>query len=250
MIIITSLISEARVILMQHKHSPCMRILFLMLSMTIAMAGCAQDKDQHHTPSGGSAALLLKAAANNDTTTVKQLLTGKTEVDARDNKKRTALMVATYQHHTAVAALLIAAGADVNAQDDIFNSPFLYAGAEGYLDILQLCLKAGANYNIYNRYGGTALIPACERGHVEVVRTLLQDKTFPIDHINRLGWTGLLEAIILSHGGPAHVQIVQMLTDAGSNVNLADKDGITPLTHARQRGFKEIASILEKAGAK
>lgn len=218
--------------------------------MTIAMTGCAQDK-QAANPSGGDRnSLLLKAAATNDTAVIKQVLTGKTNIEARDNKQRTALMVATYHHHTAAAALLIAAGADVNAQDDMLNSPFLYAGAEGYLDILQLCLKAGANYKVYNRYGGTALIPACERGHVEIVRTLLQDKAFPIDHVNRLGWTGLLEAIILSNGGPAHVQIVQMLVDAGCKVNLADKDGVTPLAHARQRGFKEIAGILERAGAK
>lgn len=218
--------------------------------MTIAMNGCAQDK---HTPApsgGNNSSLLLKAAAANDTVVIRQLLAGKTDTEARDNKQRTALMLATYNHHTAAAALLIAAGADVNAQDDILNSPFLYAGAAGYSDILLLCLKAGADYKVYNRYGGTALIPACERGHVEVVRTLLQDKTFPIDHVNRLGWTGLLEAIILSNGGPAHVQIVQMLVDAGCKVDLADKDGITPLAHARQRGFKEIAGILERAGAK
>jgi ankyrin repeat protein len=216
----------------------------------MAMTGCAQDK-QTPAPSGGnSSSLLLEAAAANDTAVIRQLLAGKTDITARDNKQRTALMLATYRHHTAAAALLIAAGANVNAQDDILNSPFLYAGAEGYPDILQLCLKAGANYNIYNRYGGTALIPACERGHVEVVRTLLQDKTFPVDHVNRLGWTALLEAIILSDGGPAHVQIVQMLVNAGCNVNLADKDGVSPLAHARQRGFKEIAGILEKAGAK
>ncbi|WP_220100769.1 ankyrin repeat domain-containing protein [Chitinophaga oryzae] len=214
------------------------------------MTGCAQDK-QAATPSGSdSNSLLLKAAAANDTAVIKQLLAGKTNTEARDNKQRTALMIATYHHHTAAAALLTAAGADVNAQDDMLNSPFLYAGAEGYLDILQLCLKAGANYKVYNRYGGTALIPACERGHVEVVRTLLQDKTFPVDHVNRLGWTALLEAIILSNGGPAHVQIVQLLLDAGCKVNLADKDGITPLAHARQRGFKEIAGMLESAGAK
>ncbi|RBL90675.1 hypothetical protein DF182_29955 [Chitinophaga flava] len=209
--------------------------------MMMVMNGNAQDKN--------NSALLLKAAAANDTTAVKQLLAARTDVNVQDHKQRTALMIATYQHHTPVAALLVAAGADVNTQDDMLNSPFLYAGAEGYLDILQLCLK-GANYKIYNRYGGTALIPACERGHIEIVRTLLQDKSFPIDHVNRLGWTGLLEAIILSNGGPAHVQIVQMLVDAGCNVNLADKDGVTPLAHARSRRFKAITAILEKAGAR
>jgi ankyrin repeat protein len=94
------------------------------------------------------------------------------------------------------------------------------------------------------------LIPACEKGHIETVKELLKRKDFPIDHINRPGWTALLEAIILSDGGPTHVQIIQLLVNAGCNVNIADKDGITPLTHARNRSFTQIVAILEKAGAK
>ena len=130
------------------------------------------------------------------------------------------------------------------------DSPFLYAGASGYTKIVSYCLQHGADFTVFNRYNGTALIPACERGHVETVKEILKRKDFPIDHINRLGWTALLEAIILSDGGPAHVQIVQLLVDAGCNVNIADKDGITPLAHARKKQFTQIAAILEKARAK
>ena len=115
---------------------------------------------------------------------------------------------------------------------------------------MRYCLEDGADFTVLNRYNGTALIPACERGHVATVKELLKRKDFPIDHINRLGWTALLEAIILSDGDPAHVQIVQLLVNAGCNVNIADKDGITPLTHARDKDFKHIVAILEKAGAK
>ncbi|MBV7530353.1 ankyrin repeat domain-containing protein [Chitinophaga sp. sic0106] len=208
------------------------------------MTACSQDEKRSTVKD------LLTAAADNDTAAIKSLLQANAKLEQRDNKKRTPLMVAVYHHHPEAAALLIAAGADVNAQDDMQNSPFLYAGAEGYVDILQLCLQAGARFDVFNRYGGSALIPACERGHVEVVKTLLAVKDFPIDHVNRLGWTGLLEAIILSNGGPKHIQIVQLLVDAGANVNLADGDGVSPLAHARSKGFTEIVSILEKAGAK
>jgi len=80
------------------------------------------------------------------------------------------------------------------------------------------------------------------------VRTLIEAGV-DVDHVNKLGWTGLLEAIILSDGGPRHVEIVQLLVDAGADVNLADGDGVTPLAHARQRGYTEIAEILVAAGA-
>ena len=92
------------------------------------------------------------------------------------------------------------------------------------------------------------VIPAAERGHVEMVK-LLVHTAVDINHVNHLGWTALLEAIVLSVGGPRHQQIVQILVDAGADVNIGDKEGITPLQHARQKEFHEIVRILETAGA-
>jgi ankyrin repeat protein len=117
------------------------------------------------------------------------------------------------------------------------------------LDVLKLTNEAGADPAVTNRYGGTALIPACERGHADVVRYLLTNSDVDIDHVNRLGWTGLLEAIILSDGGPAHQEIVRILIEHGADVDLADGEGVTPLAHARARGYTEIARALREAGA-
>src|SRR5687767_11019684 len=96
-----------------------------------------------------------------------------------------------------------------------------------------------------NRFGGTALIPASDRGHVGVVRELLRTE-IPVDHVNRLGWTALLEAVILGDGGPVHQRIVRMLVAARADRELADRNGVTPLEHARRRGYAEIARILER----
>ena len=72
----------------------------------------------------------------------------------------------------------------------------------------------------------------------------------PLDHVNNLGWTALIEAVILGDGGPRHVATVRALVDAGADVGLADRQGITPLRHARARGYGEIAAILERAGGR
>jgi ankyrin repeat protein len=85
---------------------------------------------------------------------------------------------------------------------------------------------------------------------VEVVEELLAHTDVDVNHINNLGWTALLEAIVLSDGGPPHQQIVQLLVDHGADVNIADKNGVTPLRHARDRGFEAIERILVQAGAR
>jgi ankyrin repeat protein len=143
-----------------------------------------------------------------------------------------------------IARLLIEAGADVNAKDTIQDTPFLFAGAEGRDAILRLILATGkANLRDTNRYGGVALIPAAHHGHPSTVRILL-DTDIDIDHVNNLGWTALIEAVILSDGGPVHQEIVGLLVDAGADREIADRDGVTPLEHARRRGFKEMAERI------
>lgn len=191
----------------------------------------------------------LAAARDNDAVALTLLLAAGQPVDVRDSGGRTALLVATYADALDAARVLIEAGADVNAKDDIRDTPYLYAGAEGRTEILKLLLAAGANLTDTNRFGGTALIPAAEKGHPENVRLLLAAGVDP-DHVNGLGWTALLEAVILTDGGPVYQEIVADLIKGGADVNLADGDGVTPLAHARARGYAEIAKLLEAAGAK
>lgn len=44
------------------------------------------------------------------------------------------------------------------------------------------------------------------------------NKEIDVDHVNRLGRTALLEAIILGDGGPRHREIVRLLIHAGASV--------------------------------
>ena len=170
-------------------------------------------------------------------------------LEARDAQGRTPLLLATALDRVAIARALIAAGADVNAFDHQRDSPYLLAGAQGRLAILRMTLAHGADLRSTNRYGGTALIPAAERGHVETVRLLIAAGV-DVNHVNNLRWTALLEAILLGRGGPEHVQIVHDLVAARADVHLADGDGVTPLQHARQRGYRQIEAILLDVGAR
>ncbi len=215
----------------------------MLLSLVVAASPAFAEETGMETE-------LHVAAKANDADRVKALIASGAKLDARDKDQRTPLLVATHADAVNAARVLIEAGADVNARDNIRDTPFLYAGAEGRLEILKLTLATGkADLDDTNRYGGNALIPAAHHGHPETVRELLKTE-IEIDHINRLGWTALLETIILSDGGPVHQDILQQLIAAGADVNLADGDGVTPLTHAKQRGYKEMVTMLEKAGAR
>ena len=115
---------------------------------------------------------------------------------------------------------------------------------------LKLLLEAGASAKqVTSRYDGTALIAAAHLGHDEVVKLLIAAGA-PLDHVNNLGWTALIESIVLGQGGPRHVETLRAIVRAGANVNLADRNRQTPLQLARQRGYKAMIAILEQAGAK
>jgi len=208
------------------------------LALTMTLPAAAQNRDQ----------ALIAAGGMGDLAGVERLIHEGASVAARDPSGRTALLTATHGNHVAIARALIAAGADVNAKDAIEDSPFLYAGAEGRVEILKMTLPT-ADLKSTNRYGGTALIPAAHHGHPEAVRILL-GTAIDKDHVNKLGWTALLEAVILGDGGPVHTQIVRLLVEAGANVNIADREGITPLQHAKRRGYAEMVRILESRDAR
>ena len=194
---------------------------------------------------------LRTAAAAGDTDATATALAAGAAIDAADGTGRTALLLAVAGDRDATALLLVRSGADVNAQAANRDTPWLLAGARGRTAVLAAMLDAGrVDYTIRNRYGGNALIPACERGHVETVRLLLERSAIPVDHVNDLGWTALLEAVILGDGGPRHVAIVDLLLRHGASTAIGDRDGVRPLAHARTRGQPEVVRLLEAAGAR
>jgi len=192
---------------------------------------------------------LLTAASRDNAAGVTAALDAGAAIDARDTHGQTALLFAVQRGDLALARALIGRGADINAEALNHDTPWLLAGALGRTEILAAMLDTGnVNYSIRNRYGGNALIPACERGHVETVRLLLERSQIDVNHINNLGWTALLEAVILSDGGARHIEIVRMLLAAGADPNVADKDGVSPLQHARDRRYDAIAALIRDAG--
>ncbi|MGU9938194.1 hypothetical protein F0358_07300 [Empedobacter brevis] len=222
-----------------------MKTVLILMAMMTTVASCYSTPTENSNTEIMNEKDILNAVKNNDIQAVRKALENGADVNTTDNSRRSLLLIATNKTNIEMAKLLVKYGADVNQQADNLDSPFLYAGASGQTELVQLFLNHGARFDVFNRYNGSALIPACERGHIETVKLLANTKDYPIDHVNRLGWTGLMEAIILGDGSKKYQQIVQILKDAGAKMDIPDRDGITPLQHAQQRGYKEIVTIIK-----
>lgn len=193
---------------------------------------------------------LLAAAARGDAAQIRSLAARQKHVDVRDPYGRTPLHVAAHGGHQDAMRALIALGADVNAKENDRYDIVTIAAVANDLATLKLALQLGASAkNVTSRYDGTALIAAAHLGHVEVVQALIKAGA-PLDHVNNLGWTALIESIVLGDGGHRHTETLKALVDAGANVNLPDRKGETPLALARGRGYQAMVKLLTAAGAR
>jgi ankyrin repeat protein len=188
---------------------------------------------------------LLAAAGDGDARSVARALRDGADVEARDARRRTPLLLAAAADHVEVAELLVHVGADPDAVDDRSDTPWLVTGVTGSVAMGRLLLDAGADLNLRNRFGGLSPIPASERGHVAYVRWVTTTDV-DLDHVNNLGWTALLEAVVLGDGGPRHQAVVRALLDAGADPSITDRHGRTALQLAEARGLRAMAAVLRR----
>src|SRR4029450_11781210 len=155
------------------------------------------------------------------------------------------LHAATFGRHADAMSALVTGGADPNAlENDRYDIVTIAAVADDPATLRVALALGGSARNVPSRYDGTALIAAAHLGHVEVVRLLIAAGA-PLNHVNNLGWTALIESIVLGNGGARHTETLRLLIEAGANVNLADRDGRTPWVLARSRGYDAMVKMLE-----
>ncbi|RLK23352.1 hypothetical protein DER29_1212 [Micromonospora sp. M71_S20] len=224
------------------------RALLALTLAALAPAGCTPPdttpapEDTMTAPANQG---LLAAASAGDPTTVRAALAAGADTEARDERRRTPLLLAAANDHVEVARMLVEAGADPDALDDQHDTPWLVTGVTGSVAMLEVLLPARPDLTIVNRYGGISVIPASERGHVDYVRRVVRTG-IDVNHVNNLGWTALLECVILGDGSRPYQEIAEILVAAGARVQQPDRDGVDALEQARRRGYAEIVAILSR----
>jgi ankyrin repeat protein len=233
---------------MMHSTFRILIALGSLLSVTFAAASYAQVAPSAAEKSRYTG--LLAAAARGDAAQIRILIGKRENPDSRDDHGRAPLHVAAYGGHHEAMRALATAGANPNALERDRYDIVTIAAVANDVPTLKVALELGAKAtNITSRYDGTALIAAAHLGHAEVVRILIRAGA-PLDHVNNLGWTALIESIVLGDGGPRHTETLKSLVEAGANVNLPDRNGQTPLSLARARGYQSMVKLLMQAGAR
>ena len=160
-----------------------------------------------------------------------------------------ALRAAAWDDDVDAARRLVERGADVNAKDETQQSAYLIATSEGHLGILELALASGADVDDKDSWNGTGLIRAAERGHHLVVGRLLRagiDK----DHVNRIGYQAIHEAVWFGADETDELATVQVLVAGGVQLDRpSGQERLTPLQMARERGYRQLGRVLEAAAA-
>ena len=218
----------------------------LLYTVTLSFVTMTVSAQSAPTPQEIAGYKALHAAAyEGDLERLDSLLKSGADTEVRDRSGRTPLHVAAFASNDEVIDRLAKAGADLDALESQAYDIVTIAAVDNDLELLDLALRLGASAgNITSPYNGTALIAAAHLGHAAVVQRLIDYKA-PLDHINNLGWTALIEAVVLGDGGPAHTATVVALVESGADKTLADRGGMTPLMHAQERGYQEIVELLE-----
>lgn len=229
------------------------RWLVAGLALAAAAVGGLPTASAQTAPSAAEAAAyrgLHAAAQRGDSAEIAKLAAAGAALDARDAQGRTPLHVATFARQREAARALAKAGAALNLLENDRYDAVTIASVADDPQTLAVLLQLGASAKqVTSRYDGTALIAAAHLGHDEVVRQLIAAGA-PLDHVNNLHWTALIESIVLGDGGVRHQRTLAALIQAKANLQLADREGRSPLALARARSYAAMERQLLDAGAR
>lgn len=187
---------------------------------------------------------LVKAASENDLAMVKELIAMGVDTNRRDkNTDSTALDEAVANGNREMVRALLDAGADVNARGNRRQSALMRIDEDATAELVQDLIRAGARVNLKDEDGDTALIIAAQWNEPEILQTLL-DAGARVNAKNHEGQTALMKA-----ASEGNLESVKLLFNAGSDINRRDEDGDTALSQAQENEHADVVEFLKAHNA-
>lgn len=180
----------------------------------------------------------LKSAEKGDRSAVVAFLSSGMDVDTRDERGWTPLMVSAFNGNEEIALLLIRSGANVHAKDKGGYGPLHWAAFNGYGNVVKLLLEKRADANALSNHGLTPLLQAATRGHLIAAGQLIAGGA-DVNLASNDGWTPLHKAA--TNG---HAEMVKLLLAKGANRNAEYRDGTTPLALAAKNKHDRVVALL------
>jgi hypothetical protein len=164
------------------------------------------------------------------------------------------LIDAAKQGDTARVRELLAAGALVNAKDRDGRTAVMYAAINGNAAAFHALREAGADLSSRRPFEGDMLHLAAAGGSTEIVRHLLNHGFAPNGSTEETPLSAVLSrkfgqiTPLMAAAAAGHADVVQMLIDAGADVN-ARAGTETAITLAQRMGREVVVGMLQIAGA-
>ncbi|GAB4121951.1 MAG: hypothetical protein Fur0040_02340 [Sideroxydans sp.] len=190
------------------------------------------------TPDG-----LLKSVEEGHYDAVQVFLSCGVDLEVRDERNWTPLMISSFNGNEAFALLLIQCGAKISARDRNGYTPLHWAAYNGYANVVKALLQKGADPNTPSDFGWTALMQAATRGHLLACGYLIAAGA-NVNLATLDGWTALHKA-----ANNGHQEIVKLLLDKGADPQAQYQDGKRPLDLAVKAGHYAIIDLLNRAMA-
>jgi ankyrin repeat protein len=198
----------------------------------VLLVGCGPSEEDR---------ALIVAAFSGNIEAVKQHIANGADVNAKDKDGDTPLNSAAFSGHKEIAELLIAKGADVNAKGGVSGGTPLHSAAfSGHKEVAEQLISKGADVNAKLKGGETPLDLASL--HPEIADLLRK-------HGGKTGvWFKAEESIHIA-AMAGHIEAVKKHLADGTDVNVKDENGWTPLNSAAVKGRNQIVKLLIEKGA-
>ncbi|HJM68968.1 MAG TPA: ankyrin repeat domain-containing protein [Candidatus Babeliales bacterium] len=152
---------------------------------------------------------------------------------------------------TDIIDALIKAGADVNIKNPGGQTPLFLAASKGNLDLTRLLLKAHARLDLGDQSNKTPLMEALDKGWTGVALELIKAGVLTDTGISGQSLENKTALMYyLSDGKKIEKSVLNALINANVSLNRQNKNGLTALMIAAERGNREEAiRILLDHGA-